>query len=199
MRYDRVVAREHLCVVHPQEVLLKLPAEEGQLELETISWHRHVLKIAASLFATINLQGILHSAVATSFSTGRNANAQEDKDNMRARESVIPAWLKRQVGFQLAHEQFTVPELVELGIAADQAGFDLLAVSDHFRPWQANEGHSGQAWITMAAIGQRTQRVRMGTTVTCPTFRYSPAVVAEAFASLNLAHFSRSWFRRSFE
>lgn len=89
------------------------------------------------------------------------------------------------VGFMLAHEQFRVPELVELGVAAEEAGFDLLAASDHFQPWQANEGHSGEAWVTLAAIGQRTRRIWMGTTVTCPTFRYPPAVVAEAFASLS--------------
>ncbi len=105
---------------------------------------------------------------------------------MNRTESMASSWLEPQIGFQLAHEQFKVPELVELGIAADQAGFDLLAVSDHFQPWQENEGHSGQAWITMSAIGQKTKRIRMGTTVTCPTFRYNPAVVAEAFASLSL-------------
>jgi coenzyme F420-dependent glucose-6-phosphate dehydrogenase len=54
---------------------------------------------------------------------------------MNTSESFEPSWLTRQVGFQLAHEQFPVPELVELGIAADEAGFDLLAVSDHFQPW----------------------------------------------------------------
>ncbi len=107
---------------------------------------------------------------------------------MDRNHSISKAWLAPQVGFQLAHEQFTVPELVDLGIAAEQAGFDLLAVSDHFQPWQANEGHSGQAWITMSAIGQRTKNIRMGTTVTCPTFRYNPAVVAEAFASLSLLY-----------
>ena len=103
-------------------------------------------------------------------------------------QSVPKPRLAQQVGFQLAHEQFTVPELVNLGIAAERAGFDLLALSDHFQPWQANEGHSGQAWITMSAIGQRTQHIRMGTTVTCPTFRYNPAVVAEGFASLSLLY-----------
>src|SRR3954452_16956784 len=71
------------------------------------------------------------------------------------------------MGFMLAHEQFRVPELVDIGVAAEQAGFDLLAASDHFQPWQANEGHSGEAWVTLAAIGQRTQRIWMGTTVTC--------------------------------
>jgi F420-dependent hydroxymycolic acid dehydrogenase len=101
-------------------------------------------------------------------------------------DSSMRPWLTKQIGFQLAHEQFAVTELLELGIAAEQAGFDLLAFSDHFQPWQTNEGHSGQAWVTMSAIGQRTSRIRMGTTVTCPTFRYNPAVVAEAFASLSL-------------
>src|SRR5579872_1411369 len=114
--------------------------------------------------------------------------AKEANQTMSSQEAIPTTWLSRQVGFQLAHEQFPVPELVDLGIAADQAGFDLLAVSDHFQPWQANEGHSGQAWVTMSAIGQRTKRIRMGTTVTCPSFRYNPGVVAEAFASLSLLY-----------
>src|SRR5579871_601114 len=113
---------------------------------------------------------------------------QEGKDTVNRTESMAASWLQPQIGFQLAHEQFNVPELVDLGVAADQAGFDLLAVSDHFQPWQANEGHSGQAWVTMSAIGQRTKRIRMGTTVTCPTFRYNPGVVAEGFASLSLLY-----------
>jgi F420-dependent hydroxymycolic acid dehydrogenase len=126
-----------------------------------------------------------------SASTGekrREMTAQEAPGNMKIQNRIESSWLTRQVGFQLAHEQFRVPELVELGIAADQAGFDLLAVSDHLQPWQANEGHSGQAWVTMSAIGQRTKRIRMGTTVTCPTFRYNPSVVAEGFASLSLLY-----------
>lgn len=93
---------------------------------------------------------------------------------------------KRMMGFMLAHEQFSVPRLLGLGIAAERAGFDLLATSDHLQPWQDNEGHAGHAWVTMAALGQRTTRVWIGPTVTCPTFRYSPATVAEGFASLSL-------------
>lgn len=95
---------------------------------------------------------------------------------------------KGMVGFQLAYEQFPVNELVQLGVEVEQAGFDVLTNSDHFQPWQANEGHSGQAWLTMSAIGSRTHRIWIGTTVTCPTFRYNPAVVAEAFASLNILY-----------
>src|SRR6201997_5786567 len=88
----------------------------------------------------------------------------------------------------LAHEQFTVPHLTDLGTAAVGAGFGLLATSDHLQPWQANEGHCGEAWVTLAAAGERANPAWIGTTVTCPTLRYNPAVVAEAFASLSLLY-----------
>jgi F420-dependent hydroxymycolic acid dehydrogenase len=91
----------------------------------------------------------------------------------------------KMVGFMLAHEQFTVPQLIDIGVSAEKAGFDLVATSDHFQPWQSNQGHSGEAWATLGALSQRTNRVWMGTAVTCPTFRYNPGVVAEAFATLN--------------
>lgn len=97
----------------------------------------------------------------------------------------FPALTQRTVGFMLGHEQFTIPQLLDFGIAAETAGFDLLATSDHFQPWQDNEGHSGQAWVTLAALGQRTHKAWLGPAVTCPTMRYNPAVVAEAFASLS--------------
>lgn len=93
---------------------------------------------------------------------------------------------KGMLAFTLSHEQFAAPELVPLGIAAEKAGFDLVATSDHFQPWQANERHAGLAWVTLGVLGQRTQRIWMGTAVTCPTLRYHPAVVAEAFATLSL-------------
>src|ERR1700704_2043616 len=80
--------------------------------------------------------------------------------------------LTPRVGFVLSHEQFPATRLVELGVAAENAGFDALWTSDHFHPWQDNQGHSGQAWITPAAIGQRTRRIPFGTGVTCSTFRY---------------------------
>lgn len=91
---------------------------------------------------------------------------------------------KRTLGFMLAHEQFPVPQLVEIGAHASRSGFQLLATSDHFQPWQANQGHSGEAWVTLGALGAQAARSWMGTTVTCPTLRYNPAVVAEAFATL---------------
>lgn len=94
----------------------------------------------------------------------------------------------RLVGFMLAHEQFTAPHLIELGEVAARSGFDLLATSDHFQPWQANEGHSGEAWVTLGAMSGRIQHAWMGTTVTCPILRYHPSVVAETFATLSQLH-----------
>ncbi|MBN8874559.1 MAG: TIGR03557 family F420-dependent LLM class oxidoreductase [Rhodospirillales bacterium] len=91
---------------------------------------------------------------------------------------------RNMIGYMLAHEQFPAPEILRIGAQASQAGFDVLATSDHFQPWQANQGHSSMAWVTMGALGAQTGRAWMGTTVTCPTFRYTPAVVAEGFASL---------------
>ncbi len=89
------------------------------------------------------------------------------------------------LAYMLAHEQFTAPELVQLGALASRSGFHALATSDHFQPWQSNEGHAGEAWVTLGALGAQAPRSWMGTTVTCPTFRYNPAVVAEAFSTLS--------------
>ncbi len=88
------------------------------------------------------------------------------------------------IGFVLSHEQFPAPQLLNLGVAAEDAGFEQHWTSDHFHPWQHNQGHSGQAWITLAALGERTRFIPFATGVTCPSFRYRPAIVAQAFASL---------------
>jgi TAT-translocated FGD2 family F420-dependent dehydrogenase len=91
----------------------------------------------------------------------------------------------KMVGYMLPHEQFMLPDLVKIGTLAAHAKFDLLANSDHFQPWQDNEAHAGSAWVTMAAMGAQASPAWMRTTVTCPTLRYNPAVVAETFASLS--------------
>ena len=88
------------------------------------------------------------------------------------------------VGFVLSHEQFRTPELLDQAQAAEQAGFRYLWASDHLQPWQDNQGHSMFPWLTLALVGQQTSRIEVGTGVTCPTYRYHPATVAQAFASL---------------
>ena len=93
-----------------------------------------------------------------------------------------------RIGYVLSCEQFPSTALLEIGQMAENAGFDMIWTSDHFHPWQDNQGHASQAWVLLAALGQRLRRVALGTGVTCPTYRYRPAIVAEAFASLGLLY-----------
>ena len=86
----------------------------------------------------------------------------------------------------MSGEQFRADHLVEYGAAAEKAGFDIAWASDHFQPWQDNQGHSSFAWATLAAVTQRTNRMILGTGVTCPSYRYQPSIVAEAFATLSI-------------
>jgi F420-dependent hydroxymycolic acid dehydrogenase len=111
-----------------------------------------------------------------------------DQSPQRPLKGQASSMGERLVGFMLAHEQFTAPQLIQLGKTAARSGFGLLATSDHFQPWQANEGHSGEAWVTMGAMAGCISDAWMGTTVTCPILRYHPSVVAEAFATLSQLH-----------
>ena len=83
------------------------------------------------------------------------------------------------IGLELSHEQFPITQLVELGVQAEQAGFGAVWADDHFEPWQDNQGHCSLAWVTLAALGQRTQRLVLGTGVTCPSYRYRAQIVAD--------------------
>jgi F420-dependent hydroxymycolic acid dehydrogenase len=91
---------------------------------------------------------------------------------------------RKGVGFVLSHEQFRTDQLVAQAQAAEKAGFQYVWASDHLQPWQDNEGHSMFPWLTLALVGANTSRVEFGTGVTCPIYRYHPATVAQAFASL---------------
>jgi TAT-translocated FGD2 family F420-dependent dehydrogenase len=88
------------------------------------------------------------------------------------------------VGFVLSHEQFRTDQLVSQAQAAEKAGFQYVWASDHLQPWQDDQGHSMFPWLTLALVGNSTSHIAFGTGVTCPTYRYHPATVAQAFASL---------------
>lgn len=152
--------------------------------LAFIDLNRRTLLKSAGVVAMASALGSGLSATVDAGSSREGAQTPSSNQNA----TVDRPFLKPMVGFMLAHEQFPVPQLVQLGITAEQAGFDLLATSDHLQPWQADQRQVGEAWITMSALGERTRSVWIGPTVTCPTIRYNPAVVAEAFASLNLLY-----------
>lgn len=88
------------------------------------------------------------------------------------------------LGYKASAEQFAPRELVELSVAAEGHGFESVAVSDHFQPWRHQGGHAPFSLAWMAAVGERTSTIRIGTSVMTPTFRYNPAVIAQAFATL---------------
>ncbi|KAA0020143.1 glucose-6-phosphate dehydrogenase (coenzyme-F420) [Antrihabitans cavernicola] len=89
-----------------------------------------------------------------------------------------------RLGYKASAEQFAPRELVELTVSAEENGFDSAMISDHFQPWRYNGGHAPFSLAWLAAVGERTQRIQIGTSVLTPTFRYNPAVVAQAFATM---------------
>lgn len=91
-----------------------------------------------------------------------------------------------QFGLKLMAEQYGPRELVRQAVRAEEAGLDFVEISDHFHPWLDSQGHSPFAWSVLAAIAERTERIRLGTGVTCPTLRYHPALVAQASATVAL-------------
>jgi coenzyme F420-dependent glucose-6-phosphate dehydrogenase len=89
-----------------------------------------------------------------------------------------------RIGYKASAEQFGPRDLVEYAVRAEELGLDSVTVSDHFLPWRHNGGHAPFALAWMAAVGERTNRVLIGTSVLTPTFRYNPAVIAQAFATM---------------
>jgi coenzyme F420-dependent glucose-6-phosphate dehydrogenase len=89
-----------------------------------------------------------------------------------------------KLGYKASAEQFSGSELLEYGILADRLGYDSVWISDHFQPWRHTGGHAPFSLAWLGALGARTSRVIMGTSVLTPTFRYHPSVVAHAFGTL---------------
>jgi G6PDH family F420-dependent oxidoreductase len=89
-----------------------------------------------------------------------------------------------QFGYTLFCEGFAPQELVAQAILAEEAGFDFLAISDHYHPWLTTQVHAGFTWSILGAIAQATSRIKLATMVTCPIIRYHPAVVAQMAATI---------------
>ena len=89
-------------------------------------------------------------------------------------------------GYTLMTEQSAPRDLVRYARRAEEAGFDLEVMSDHYFPWLDAQGHAGYAWSMLGAVTQVTDRVELMTYVTCPILRYHPAVVAQKAATVGL-------------
>ncbi len=89
-----------------------------------------------------------------------------------------------KLGYKASAEQFGPNELLGFSVEAETLGLDSVWISDHFQPWRHTGGHAPFSIAWLGALGARTRRIVMGTSVLTPTFRYHPSVVAQAFATL---------------
>jgi len=91
-----------------------------------------------------------------------------------------------KIGYKASAEQFGPNELLDFSCIAEAVGFDSVFISDHFQPWRHTGGHAPASIPWLGALGARTKRIIMGTSVLAPTFRYHPSVVAQAFGTLGV-------------
>jgi coenzyme F420-dependent glucose-6-phosphate dehydrogenase len=89
-----------------------------------------------------------------------------------------------RLGYKASAEQFAPGSLLDFSCLAEDVGFDSVFISDHFQPWKHTDGHAPFSFAWLGALGARTSRIVMGTSVMTPTFRYHPSVVAQAFGTL---------------
>jgi coenzyme F420-dependent glucose-6-phosphate dehydrogenase len=89
-----------------------------------------------------------------------------------------------KIGYKASAEQFGPRDLLEFSVLAEEVGFDSVFVSDHFQPWKHTDGHAPNSLAWLGALGASTKRVVIGTSVATPTFRYQPAIVAQAFGTM---------------
>lgn len=89
-----------------------------------------------------------------------------------------------EFGFTLSAEEQSGSQLVRLARLAEEAGFDFATISDHFHPWTSTQGNSPFAWTVLGGVASVTERLRVGTAVTCPFIRVHPVLVAQAAATV---------------
>lgn len=88
-----------------------------------------------------------------------------------------------EIGYTLSAEEFGPNDLVRFAGRAEETGFSFALVSDHYHPWIDHQGHSPFVWSVLGGVSQATERLRVGTGVTCPTMRIHPAIIAQAAAT----------------
>jgi len=91
-----------------------------------------------------------------------------------------------EIGYKLSSEEHGPKALVDNARRAEDAGFSYALISDHFHPWIERQGESPFVWSVIGALSEATERLRIGTGVTCPTIRIHPAIIAQAAATSEL-------------
>jgi coenzyme F420-dependent glucose-6-phosphate dehydrogenase len=91
----------------------------------------------------------------------------------------------RSVGYWASQEQYSMQHLIKFVIEAEKGGFTSTMTSDHFHPWWHDGGFGNFTWIWLTAAAERTKNMQFVTGVTSPVYRYNPAIIAQAFASLD--------------
>ncbi|HLY57538.1 MAG TPA: glucose-6-phosphate dehydrogenase (coenzyme-F420) [Stellaceae bacterium] len=95
------------------------------------------------------------------------------------------------LGYKASAEQFAPRPLLDFVVEAERCGFESAFISDHFQPWRHTGGHAPFSLAWMAAAGERTERIIIGTSVLTPSFRYHPAIVAQAIGTLGALYPNR--------
>jgi G6PDH family F420-dependent oxidoreductase len=89
-----------------------------------------------------------------------------------------------ELGYALSSEEHTPNDLVRYARRAEESGFTFALISDHYHPWTDRQGQSPFVWSVLGAIAHATERLQVGTGVTCPIIRYHPAIIAQAAATV---------------
>lgn len=89
-----------------------------------------------------------------------------------------------KLGYAMSSEEHPPNDLVRDARRAEEAGFSFALISDHFHPWISKQGHSPLVWSVLGGIATVTQRLWVGTGVTCPTIRIHPVIIAQAAATI---------------
>jgi coenzyme F420-dependent glucose-6-phosphate dehydrogenase len=92
------------------------------------------------------------------------------------------------IGYWAAQEQYSMQDLLKFVVEAERSGFNITMTSDHFHPWWHDNGYGNFTWVWIAAAAGQTKKMKFVTGVTAPIYRYHPAIIAQAFASLDVLY-----------
>lgn len=96
--------------------------------------------------------------------------------------------IPNSIGYWAALEQYSMHDLIKFVVEAERGGFTSTMTSDHFHPWWHNNGYGNFTWVWISAAAERTKKMKFVTGVTAPIYRYHPAIIAQAFASLDVLY-----------